>query len=88
MIKNLIDVKNLDLIVPSYNSVSSSFKKKALKTLTGTKFINITDNIRHFHILNNINFSMKVSERIGIIGKNGSGKTSFLRLLSGIYKPT
>ena len=88
MIKKLIDVKNLDLIIPSYNSVSSSFKKKALKTLTGNKYINITDNIRHFHILNNINFSMYAGERIGVIGKNGSGKTSFLRLLSGIYKPT
>jgi lipopolysaccharide transport system ATP-binding protein len=88
MIKKLIDVKNLDLVVPGYNSVSSSFKTKALKTLMGNKFINIADNIRHFHILNNINFSMKAGERIGIIGKNGSGKTSFLRLLSGIYKPT
>lgn len=35
------------------------------------------------------NFSMRVAkgDRIGILGKNGSGKTSFLRLLIGELKP-
>ncbi len=35
------------------------------------------------------NFSMRISrgDRIGILGKNGSGKTSFLRLLIGEIKP-
>jgi len=27
-------------------------------------------------------------ERVGLIGHNGSGKSSFLRLISGIYEPT
>ena len=27
-------------------------------------------------------------ERVGLIGHNGSGKSSFLRLISGIYIPT
>jgi len=38
--------------------------------------------------LNNINFHAENSERIGIIGDNGSGKTTFLKMVAGIYEPT
>jgi len=38
--------------------------------------------------LNNINLTIMKGERVGLIGHNGSGKTSFLRLISGIYLPT
>ncbi|HNQ84213.1 MAG TPA: ATP-binding cassette domain-containing protein, partial [Bacteroidales bacterium] len=34
-----------------------------------------------------INFEVKAGERVGIIGKNGTGKTTFLDLLSGKIRP-
>ena len=39
-------------------------------------------------VLNNINLTIMKGERVGLIGHNGSGKSSFLRLISGIYMPT
>jgi zinc transport system ATP-binding protein len=39
-------------------------------------------------ILNNINFTLKHSESLGIIGPNGGGKTTLLKLAAGILKPT
>lgn len=39
-------------------------------------------------LLNKITFSISQSERIGIIGANGSGKSSLLKLVTGIYEPT
>ena len=36
-------------------------------------------------ILNSINLSIENGDRIGITGKNGSGKTVLLRTLAGIY---
>jgi lipopolysaccharide transport system ATP-binding protein len=36
-------------------------------------------------ILNNINFSAKPGDKIGIIGKNGCGKSSLLKTIAGIY---
>ncbi|HJD64011.1 MAG TPA: ATP-binding cassette domain-containing protein [Rickettsia endosymbiont of Sericostoma sp.] len=36
-------------------------------------------------ILNNINFSCKTGERIAFIGSNGSGKSSLLKVIAGIY---
>src|SRR5579864_1720250 len=38
-------------------------------------------------VLKNISFSVKKGEMFGIIGKNGTGKTTLLRIISGIYKP-
>ena len=38
-------------------------------------------------ILNDINLSFKAGERVALIGSNGSGKSSILKLISGIYPP-
>lgn len=38
-------------------------------------------------ILNNISFSCKEGDRVALIGGNGSGKSSILKLISGIYPP-
>ncbi|WP_341763639.1 ABC transporter ATP-binding protein [Candidatus Tisiphia endosymbiont of Beris chalybata] len=36
-------------------------------------------------ILNKINFSCKVGEKVAFIGSNGSGKSSLLKVIAGIY---
>ena len=38
-------------------------------------------------VLDDVSFEVKKGEMFGIIGKNGTGKTTLLRLLSQIYKP-
>lgn len=35
-----------------------------------------------------VNVSLEQGETLGVIGPNGSGKTTFFNLLSGIYRPT
>ena len=39
-------------------------------------------------ILDNVNFEFKKGEVIGIIGQSGSGKTTFVDILSGLIEPT
>jgi len=39
-------------------------------------------------ILNNLNFRMEAGERIALVGQNGQGKTTFVKLLSRLYDPT
>src|SRR6202140_4687779 len=39
-------------------------------------------------ILNNINFHLEPSERIALVGKNGQGKTTIVKLLTRLYEPT
>lgn len=38
--------------------------------------------------VNDVSFSIKSGEILGIIGPNGAGKTTFINLISGIYLPT
>ena len=42
---------------------------------------------RNFWPLKNISFTVKKGEVLGIIGRNGEGKTTLCRILSGILKP-
>jgi ATP-binding cassette subfamily C protein len=39
-------------------------------------------------IINNLNFTLKVGESVGIFGQSGVGKTTFLDLLVGLQRPT
>ena len=38
-------------------------------------------------ILQNIDFSLDESDKLGIIGVNGSGKSSLFRTITGVYEP-
>jgi ATP-binding cassette subfamily B protein len=39
-------------------------------------------------ILNNLNFRMDAGERIALVGENGQGKTTLVKLISRLYDPT
>ncbi|MDX1269896.1 MAG: ATP-binding cassette domain-containing protein, partial [Oceanisphaera sp.] len=39
-------------------------------------------------VLNNINLHIKAGEKVAVIGRIGSGKTTLERLVAGLYKPT
>lgn len=41
-----------------------------------------------FHALNNVSFSVKDGEVLGIVGRNGSGKSTTLKIIAGVYHPT
>ena len=38
----------------------------------------------HVALLDHVNFSLEVNERVGLIGRNGAGKSSMLRILGGL----
>lgn len=50
------------------------------------KVENLQANIGIFEILHNINVDIKQGEAIAILGRNGAGKTTFLRTLMGLVK--
>ena len=41
----------------------------------------------HVALLDHAGFSLETSERVGLIGRNGTGKSSMLKILAGMEKP-
>lgn len=52
------------------------------------EFKNVTFSFPGTPVLQNISFSMKEGEFVGILGPNGGGKSTFLNLALGLLKPT
>lgn len=81
---------NVSLSIPIYccenRSLSKSITQK-VSNLTGGK-LKESKNGTNIVALSNISLKIMKGERIALIGHNGSGKSTFLRLISGIYTPT
>ena len=45
-------------------------------------------NYKEKHALNHVDFEVKKGETVGIIGTNGSGKSTMLKLITGVLTPT
>ena len=75
--KNAIEVRDL---VISYRNLKKTSLKQSLFRLRRQK----ADN---FVAVRGISFSVKEGEILGIIGKNGSGKSTTLNALAGIFSP-
>ncbi len=72
-----IEVKDLSI---SYKVLKSfSIKKNLLKGQARK--------VEAFEAVKNVSFQVKKGEILGIIGKNGSGKSTMLRAIAGIFSP-
>ena len=71
----------LPLFLQNARSATSLFK-----TLMGAAFDPPRREFRT--ILDDIDFSAHSGDRIGLLGRNGAGKSSLLRVLTGAYRPT
>jgi len=83
-----IDIKSLSLEFELYDSSKQSLKKKIIHKAVGG-FIEHKDSKKTIvKALNNIDLKINSGDRVGILGHNGSGKSSLLQVIAGIYEPT
>ena len=71
-------------------TLSRNAKNLARKTrdmLSGRQIVQ-GDEIGEFWVLKDINFEIQQGDRVGIIGRNGAGKSTGLKILSRITEPT
>ena len=81
---------NNDNLAISFKNVSKSyplFYQKTLKEFFQALFTQ-KKTIEKVKALKNINLSIKKGETVGVIGKNGAGKSTFLKLIAGVSYPT
>jgi ABC-type polysaccharide/polyol phosphate transport system ATPase subunit len=83
-----IDIRNVSVQFPVYNVNARSFKKRFIRLATGGNVVEDANQHIVVSALKNISLSIQHGDQVGLIGHNGAGKSTFLRLLSQIYEPT
>lgn len=68
-----------------YSAVA--FKERSLKELIAGVFRGAKDKVavQDVHALKNISLEIKGGERVGLLGHNGAGKSTFLKTVAGLY---
>ena len=73
---------------PVYNVNGRSLKKKFLRLATGGAVVRDANERFVVNALSDIDLDLVEGDRVGLIGHNGAGKSTMLRLLAGIYEPS
>jgi ABC-type polysaccharide/polyol phosphate transport system ATPase subunit len=69
-----------------YNTKTRSVRHNIFKAVGG-RVSNIDHNV-YINAVDNVSLEIKDGDKIGLIGHNGAGKSTMLKLVSGIYEPT
>lgn len=86
--KTFVDVTEVSLDFPIFNASSRSLKSQLLNIATGGFLRHTGRDFVEVRALSEISLSLQEGDRLAIFGHNGAGKSSFLRLVAGIYEPT
>jgi ABC-type polysaccharide/polyol phosphate transport system ATPase subunit len=79
-----IVLEDVHLTFTLRNRGATSLKDWVLRKVTGRQ----GPPAPQVHALAGVSFTVGDGERLGVIGHNGAGKSSLLRLLAGVYQPT
>lgn len=80
--KVVIDVSNVTMEFKMNNDKIMSLKEFVTTAIRGKLKYN------KFTALDNVSFKVRKGETLGLIGRNGAGKSTMLKVISGILKPT
>lgn len=80
--ETMIEVRNITMQYQMANDRVSNLKEYIIKRLKKRLEFNC------FTALDDVSFSVKRGEVLGLIGHNGAGKSTILKVISGIVKPT
>lgn len=83
----LLEMRDVSLEIPVFTTEMRSLGSTLLRSVTGG-LLRRQGRGAVVEALRAITLTVNHGERIALIGHNGAGKSTFLRLISGIYKPT
>lgn len=81
-----VELNNVSLIYDLHLDRTNNLKEIIINALTKRTYVK-HKKVQH-HAMNHVNIKIEEGDRLGIIGLNGSGKSTTLKVISGILKPT
>jgi lipopolysaccharide transport system ATP-binding protein len=83
-----ITMENLSIRFPVYGVDQRSLKKHLAKIAIGGRLGSKAGGSSPIvAALNNVSLKLTAGDRLALVGPNGSGKTTMLRVLAGVYSP-
>ena len=80
-----ITLQGVNISFPIFTSNTRSIKTAVFSRLGGT--LASHNNTVIVHALKDVSVNLANGDRLGLVGHNGAGKTSFLRVVAGVYPP-
>ena len=78
----IIEVDHVSMKFNLSSEKFDSFKEYVIKSIKGQV------SIEEFWALNDVSFKVHKGDSVGLIGLNGSGKSTMLKTIAGVLKPT
>ena len=82
-----ITFENVSVEFPIFNANGRSLTSRLLEVATGGRLDKDPSGRVLVKALQGINFEISDGERVGLLGHNGAGKSTMLRVLSRVYAP-
>lgn len=79
---NMIEVKDVTMKFKMSEEPLNSLKEIVTRKLKGQL------KYKEYHALDHVSFEVEKGKTLGLIGSNGAGKSTTLKVISGILKPT
>ena len=75
---------NVSVNYPIYNTGAKNVRSRLREFLHGRR----EDTVQAVKALKNVSIDLQPGAAVGLIGLNGAGKSTFLKVLAGILEPT
>jgi lipopolysaccharide transport system ATP-binding protein len=83
-----ITLSGVTLDYQLYSVRAKSLRNAVLSMAVGGKLMAAQNDVTVVRALSGVSFKLDEGDRLGLVGHNGSGKTSLLKVLAGVYEPT
>jgi len=85
--KLIVEARDLHLVFKTMFNRDMAVREKFVRFMK-SPFSYVQSTQDRVHVLAGLSLKIESGDRIGLIGRNGAGKTSFCRCLAGLFRPT
>lgn len=83
-----VQLNAITVDIPIFNATNRSLKNNIISAATGGQIRPRDGGRAVIRAIDNLTLDLQHGSRIALVGHNGAGKSTILRVISGIYEPT